>query len=91
MNPPMVMADTLTAVRLMPTDWAASSSSPTARSTEPTRLLSSHQSAAMAAMTQAQMKSATSAVDQPFSGKYRICLKPSPPSGPTWILPLAIW
>jgi len=33
--PPMVIALTFTAVRLIPTDCAASSSSPTARSTAP--------------------------------------------------------
>ena len=44
----------------------------------------------MAPATNTQMNSITSQVSQPFSGKKRIWRKPSPPSGPTVIPPLAI-
>ena len=62
MTPPMVMADTLTAVMLMPLLCAASSSSPTARSTAPAREWSSHHKPAMTRITTAQMNSMTSSV-----------------------------
>ena len=63
------MALTLTAVRFTPTDCAASSSSPTARSTAPYRERSNHHSAAITKATNAQMKSITWNVLQPCSGK----------------------
>ena len=69
MKPPAVMAETLTAVRLMPALWAAVSSSPTARSTAPARERSIHHSAAMTAATTSQMNTITWKVVQPFSGK----------------------
>ena len=69
MTPPTVMAVTLTAVRLMPALCAATSSSPTARSTAPARERSIHHSAAITRPPRAQMNSITWTVVQPFSGK----------------------
>ena len=91
MKPPAANAPTFTAVRLTPTLWAASSSSPTALSTAPARERSVHQSASMTRATITQMKIATSRVLQPFSGKKRICLNPSPPCGPTTMPFFSIW
>ena len=66
---PAVIAETLTAVKLMPQLCAAISSSPTARNTAPARERSIHHSAAMTSATIAQMKRATCSVVHPFSGK----------------------
>ena len=45
----------------------------------------------MMVATQIHMKIATSRVVHPFSGKNRICRKPSPPSGPIWNPPRLTW
>ena len=60
------MADTLTAVRLMPTLEAASSSSPTARSTAPARERSTSQNRISTSSTNVQVNATIRSDDQPF-------------------------
>ena len=87
MKPPALMAVTFTAVRLTPTLCAASSSSPTARSTAPARERSIHHSAAMTRMTNTQTKVVISHASHPFATKYRISRNPLVLSGPTSMSP----